>query len=103
MKRLLNHDPLTGITEWFIPDSDGKKFTIQTQQDVTDIIEKNKKNYNFFDEKSPWKGDWHRVASIPLHVYYSLKKRGITESESKLKAWLNDPDNRYFRTRPGKV
>jgi len=103
MRRLLNHDPLTGITEWFIPDDEGRKFIIHTQQDVTKIVEENKKNYNFFDEKAPWKGEWHRVASIPLHIWYDLKKKGITRSEVELKKWLNDPEHKYFRTRPGRV
>ena len=38
------------------------------------------------------------VASIPLHILHDLEKRGITKDRKKFKAWLNNPDNRYFRT-----
>ena len=102
-KRLLSHDAEFGLTQWFIPSSDGTEFTVQTTQDVGGIIELNKKAYASVDERAGWKGDWHRIASIPLHTFFELKKRGITESAPKLKRWLNDPDHKYLRTRPGKV
>jgi len=44
-----------------------------------------------------------RVASIPLNVYYDLKRRGIADDPKAMKKWLNDPDNRVFRTREGTV
>lgn len=102
-KKLLSHDSDTGITQWFIPSSDGTEFTVQTTQDVGNILETNKKLYADVDERAGWKGHWHQVASIPLHVFFDLKKRGITESGPKFKRWLNDPEHKYFRTRPGSV
>jgi hypothetical protein len=45
----------------------------------------------------------HHVAQIPMALYYDLKSKGITEDPARMKAWLNDPENRYFRTRPGTV
>lgn len=103
MKKLFSHDPDTGITQWFIPEDDGRKFIIQTTQDVTPFVEANKKAYANFDERSNWKGEWHHVATIPLHTFFEMKKKGITESNQKFKRWLNDPDHKYFRTRPGRV
>jgi hypothetical protein len=38
-----------------------------------------------------------------MYIYYDLQRRGILQDEKRLKAWLNDPENRVFRTRPGKV
>jgi hypothetical protein len=35
--------------------------------------------------------------------YMDLKKKGILDDQVALKRWLNDPENRYFRTRPGQV
>jgi len=102
-KKLFDHNPDSGITQWFIPSSDGKQFTIQTTQQVGNTIEANRERYKQFDEKAGWKGDMHHVARIPIQLYYQLKKTGVTESESKMKAWLNSPENRYFRTRPGRV
>jgi hypothetical protein len=34
-------------------------------------------------------------------VYYDLKRRGIADDPAALKKWLNDGDNRVFRTREG--
>jgi hypothetical protein len=102
-KQLFDHDPDSGITQWFIPSSDGKQFTIQTTQRVEDTIEANRERYNSFDRKANWKGDMHHVARIPIQLYYQLKKKGITESDASMKAWLNSPENLYFRTRPGRV
>lgn len=76
--------------------------TIQTQQDVTDIIEENKQEFNQVDERARW-GEFSRVASIPLSLYYELKKEGKLEDQAYMKRWLNDPENRHFRTRPGEV
>lgn len=102
-KRILSHDPEFGITQWFIPSSDGKEFTIQTTQNVNGIIEQNKKAYTKFDERSNWKGSWHKVASVPLDMFFRLKKQGVFQDEAKTKRFLNDPDNRFLRTRPGRV
>jgi hypothetical protein len=102
-KKLFSHDKETGITQWFIPSVDGKQFTIQTTQDIGEHIEGNKASYAEFDARSNWKGDMHRVARIPIELYFRLKKQGVTDDNRKMKAWLNSPENRYFRTRPGRV
>jgi hypothetical protein len=54
------------------------------------------------DKRTKW-GDMSRVASIPLSVYYDLKRRGIADDPVALRKWLNDGDNRVFRTREGTV
>lgn len=77
--------------------------TIETVQDITDVAEANKAMYNQFDERTNWKGDMHKVASIPMAIYYDLKAKGILDDPVAMKAWLNNPDNRVFRTRPGQV
>jgi hypothetical protein len=38
-----------------------------------------------------------------MPLFYRLKKDGIIDDPSAMKRWLNDPDNRFFRTRPGRV
>lgn len=102
-KRLFDFDPVTRTTEYFYYDEDTDRFTIQTQQDVTDLVESNKAEFNAAPEHGRFRGDMHKVASIPLNVYFDLKAKGILDDEKKLRAWLNDPDNRFFRTRPGRV
>ena len=43
---------------------------IQTRQDVSDIVEQNKKEYNSFDERARWSDQLfgNKVASIPMTV-----------------------------------
>ncbi len=77
--------------------------TLETQQDVSAIVEANKAAYNQVDERANWKGDMHRVGSVPMSIYYDLKRRGILDDQAALKRWLNDPENQVFRTRPGRV
>ena len=36
-------------------------------------------------------------------VYYDLKNKGILDDPKAIKKWLNDPENKYFRTREGTV
>lgn len=106
-KRLLDYDPLTGITQWFHMDDTDDSFVIQNEQDVTEIVELNKLQANHFSSgKDTW-GDGfdHRtkVASIPLNIYMDLKQRGILRDPAAFKRWLNDGSNAAFRTRPGTI
>lgn len=99
-KRIFDTDPLTGITRyWHVKDNG--EFVIETQQKI-DVDEANRKRRVETDKRTKW-GDVARVASIPLSVYYDLKRRGITDDPKAMKKWLNDPDNRVFRTREGTV
>ena len=104
MKRVLDYDPVTGITQWFHYDEATGDIGLQTQQDVTAIIEGTKGAVNPVDERAPWKGDVHKVASIPMSIYHELAKISNNfKAERVIRKWLNDKDNRVFRTRPGKV
>ena len=100
--KLFDYDAATKTTQLYHYDPDRDEFTIETRQDVSGLVEANKAEYNATDERARY-GEWARVASIPLNVYYDLKKQGIFDDKAKLKAWLNSPDNRFFRTRPGRV
>jgi hypothetical protein len=83
---------------------------IETRQDITANIEQNLKEFNSYDERARWSDDMfgNKVASIPLTVIDDLNAKGIMRGfavvdEKKFKEFLNSPDNRFFRTRPGKV
>jgi hypothetical protein len=83
---------------------------IQTRQDVTDIVEQNKKEYNSFDERARWSDQLfgNKVASIPMTVIDDLNKQGIMRGfavldDKRFASWLNDPMNRAWRTRTGVV
>lgn len=100
LKLPFSYDPVIGLKRTFHWDDTTDDFLIQTEQETTDIIEANKAAYN--DAPARW-GEWTRVASIPLSIYFDLKKKGIADDDAAMKRWLNDPDNLYFRTRAGNV
>jgi len=83
---------------------------IQTRQDVSDIVEQNKKEFNSVDERARWSDELfgNKVASIPMTVIDDLNKQGIMRGfavldDKRFALWLNDPMNRAWRTRTGVV
>ena len=97
MKRIFSHDPQNRITKyWHVKEND--EYVIETVQDVTAIADANKRQYN--DTPNKYR-DVNKVASIPLPIYYELKRKGIVDDPKALARWLNDADNRVFRTRAG--
>lgn len=107
-RREFDYDPLSGVREKFFYDHAEGKFTITQEQDITALAELNKFKYN----NTPGRygnESFHQVASIPLALLPELEKKGIMTAggriidDKKLKQWLNDSDNRVFRTRAGRV
>lgn len=87
-------------------DLDGKHF-IETRQDISEILENNKAQFNAIDERTKW-GEFTKVASLPNVVIDDLNQKGVMRGfavidEKRFRAFLNDPDNRFFRTRPGQL
>jgi hypothetical protein len=105
--RVLDHDETTGITELYHFDPVTHGFTIETQQDISGLIELNKTIAN--DARGDWKGDLHHVAHIPLVVLMDLAQKNIVTpagqvlDEKKFRAWLNSPENSHFRVKHGRV
>lgn len=81
---------------------DGDNIIVHNSQDAEPIIEQNKRLYTLNDGYSRSRLT-RRVAQIPMLVYLDLVKRGVTKDPKAFSRWLNDPDNRYFRTAPGRV
>lgn len=97
MSILFDVDPLTQTVQRFHWDPVTEKFTITDDQEVQDLLDMNQALRNTMvghDKKS----GMHRVASVPLNIYMKLKAEGIIDDKKRLKAWLNDPDNRAWRT-----
>jgi hypothetical protein len=99
-KRLINDDAFTGVKTYFNYDADKDEAVISKEQDVSAIIEANKAEFNAAPAR--W-GEWTKVGSIPISVYYELERQGILNDQKAMAKWLNDPDNRAFRTRPGTI
>lgn len=100
LKLPFSYDPVLGIKRTFHWDDTNDTFLIQTTQETEEIVEANKAAYNEAPDR--W-GEFTRVASIPISVYWDLKKKGIADDDAAMKRWLNDSDNRFFRTRRGEV
>lgn len=98
---LLDYDPVTQKSVWGM--EDGDKIIIREDQPVDALIALNKMAFN--NAASHWRGDWHRVASIPLNVLYnSGMDEAIGQKDDRWTAkWLNDSDNRAWRTKGGTV
>ena len=98
--RLLDFDPVSRVRRMFHPASDGGSFVEEGTQEISGRIDINKALQN---ENRNGYGDGRRMASIPIVVWEDLMRRGITEDKKKLEDWLNDPDNRVFRTMLGRI
>jgi hypothetical protein len=79
---------------------------LETRQDVSHIIEANKRQYN--EASNTYDDVITHVARLPLTVVDDLNRKrvmqGLKVIDSKaFKAFLNHPDNRFFRTHPGHI
>ena len=101
--KLFDINTETGTRKMWHYDAEKDEATIETIIDATQIVSDNRDRFNSFDEKANWKGDMHHVASIPMALFYQMKSEGKLDDQAYMKRWLNDPDNRAFRTRPGEV
>jgi len=99
---LFEHDALTRTIQKFHWDPITERFTITDEQEVQDLMDMNTALRNSTASPNRSSG-MRRVASVPLNIYMELKQRGILQDAKKLRAWLNDPDNRAWRTNTMKV
>ena len=102
MKQYTDHN--NKITKVGLNDKD--EITLEQSQDVSALMEANKAEYNAADTKWSDSLFGNKVASIPFTAIDKLNKQGIMKGfdvidQKRLFAWLNDPENRFFRTKPG--
>lgn len=98
---LIDYDYASGRSVWSI--FDGEKTIIRTDYPVAQAIEQN----TLFRNAAPsdWKGEWHRIASVPLNLAH---EGGLVEAMNQhddkfISRFLNDGDNRAWRTKEGNV
>jgi len=109
MKKILDYDPFTGVTTYFLYDPASGEWGVESVQDVEKILDANKTLQNEADySKKGIKNEWWHVASIPVVLQEKwLREEGIDlfnkEHWPKVKAKLNDPDYLYLKTTAGKV
>ncbi len=85
---------------------------IQSETDLSDFIDHTKKQYNQRSGKTGW-GDApldprNKIAELPPQIIEDLNVLGIMRGyhivdPKGLAKWLNNPENRVFRTRGGNV
>jgi hypothetical protein len=94
-------DPVTNKKVSFCENEDGS-ILWHTETVVEELVEQNKAAFNDSEGKR-W-GDGKVVASIDLPTYFNkivpAKQNG---DDAYIKRWLNDPDNRAFRTFQGHI
>ena len=105
MKRILDHDPHTGLTQEYHPNSDGT-FTIKTSQDVSPFLNQNAEARAM--SQNGWKGEMHEVASIPPIVWHEWWKEfgsdpGARHNRKRLIAKLNSSDFLQLRVKTGRM
>jgi acyl carrier protein phosphodiesterase len=96
---LYDHDFQTGRSVWHL--FDGEKDVFRVDYPVDTLMSENAAVRNCAEKA--WRGDWHRVASIPLNVAHDS---GLVEAHSQgddrfVKRFLNSSDNRAWRTKEG--
>lgn len=107
--RLLDHDPESGMTEFFHFDPETKGFVIETRQNVTALIEANTQAWNASDTHTRYRDGMHEVARLPNTIIMELAKQGIVTpamrilDPKKFRAWLNSSENLRWRVRAGRV
>ena len=97
---LVNHDLKTKRTIWKYYDGENTHF--RTDYHVDDVLGENKKHFN--QSQGQKFGNGKRVASIPLNIFYEKLVKAQTQGDNKyIRKWLNDSDNKAFRTFEGNV
>lgn len=109
---LFDFDSFTGIKEEFRKDQMTGQIEIKKSQNVDGIFNANQAEKNA--NSSGWKGEFHKVASIPLIIIdqwrEELKAKGsanpdplATENRSFLIAKINSSEFSKIRTKEGRV
>ena len=106
-KRLVSRDSLTGRETHAHFDEDGK-IIFESSQNVDALLSQNMKERNNYRSNSligDTQKHHQKVAEIPTALYHQLiQELGQPKDNPKgWKKWLNDYDNRFFRTNGGRV
>ena len=106
MKRILDHDPVSGMTEIYRSNPHDKTFSIQTVQDVAPYLDNNKEL--LAESRKDWKGDLHEVAEIPPVVWLQWWREfgsdpGSKANRARLKAKLNSNEWQHLRVKGGRI
>lgn len=98
---LFDYNVKTGRQTWSLTHGDGS-VTYRTDYPAEPTVDANTAMRNMLDPG--WKGDYHKVASIPLNVYWDQLAEANAQGDDRyISKWLNDSDNQAWRTKEGTV
>ncbi len=99
--RLLSDDPVLKQRKWFLYDNEGN-MVIKTETYVEDMVADNTAMLN--ESIGQRFGEGRIVARVPLDVYYAkLAEAQAGGDDRYVKKWLDDSDNRAWRTFRGRL
>ena len=101
----MNFEP---IRPSYVSEEPDGTITVNTVQDAQPIVDEAKQVANTYGSPLTPGKQYHgmTVATIPFNVYEMWMKEtnGEIQKDPKLlKKYLNDPDNKYFRTTPTRI
>ena len=103
-KRVVDYDPMTGMSTYFDYDHSTDTTIVGSEQDVSVVIEANKilQNSDSYTKKG-MRADWWHYASIPNIVIEKWRNEfGVNvfdkNHEKKVFSLLNQPEYRYLKT-----
>lgn len=98
---LFSSDIKRGKHVWKRVDPDGT-VTFRTDYVCDATIDANAAQRNM--ATPGWKGDYHKIASVPLNVYWDQLHEATVQDDAKfVSGWLNDSDHAKFRSKEGRV
>lgn len=109
MKRLLDYDPITGVTQYFHYDELTGDWGIESVQDVEPILELNKALRNDTNySKNGIKNEFWHVARIPVIVQEKwLREEGLDiynrDHWKRVQRKLNNQEYKDLRTTDGTI
>lgn len=99
-REALKRDLKNGIVTDLLVDDDFDGFVVSSTQDIEEL---KRRNHGLEELHSEPGREMRLAASIPLVIWNKLVHEGIANDPDRLKAWLNDPDNRVFRVWKGRM
>lgn len=95
-----NYDPVTQRSTRVVADAETGLPLITLSQNTRPIVESAKRVASSFAGTQPH--NITHVARIPMVVWQRLMKTGVAKDEKAMNRWLNERDNRVFRTDDGR-
>lgn len=98
MSRVVDHSG--GVTTEYYYQPHTNQFHLNHVQDVEPILEANKRLAN---EHRTDAGHWRHLAEIPLVVWWTWQREGITRDKTAIRKKLDDPEWKYLRSGAGRL